>query len=62
MMKKSLLTLILALLAAAGIHAQRIQPRLGRGVVAVSNGSNVNVTWRRLAQEPENATYNIYVD
>ncbi len=42
-------------------HAQRIQQPLGRGVVAVSATSGVTVTWRRLAQEPENATYNIYV-
>ena len=42
-------------------YAQRIQQQLGRGVVAAMNGSNVTVTWRRLAQEPEKATYNIYV-
>lgn len=30
--------------------------------MAALNGNNVTVTWRRLAQEPENATYNIYVD
>lgn len=46
-------------------QAQRIQQPLGRGVVAVygtSNGSAaVTITWRRLAQEPEDATYNIYV-
>jgi len=45
--------------------AQRIQQPLGRGVVAVygrSNGSaGVEITWRRLAQEPENARYNVYV-
>lgn len=42
--------------------AQRLQQPLGRGVVAVSNGSNVTVTWRRLAQEPEGCTYNVYVN
>ena len=42
--------------------AQRLQQKLGRGVVAVQNGSNVTVTWRRLAQEPESATYNVYVN
>lgn len=45
--------------------AQRIQQPLGRGVVAVygtSNGSaGVEITWRRLAQEPEDARYNVYV-
>ncbi|MBE6255541.1 MAG: hypothetical protein E7105_08540 [Prevotella sp.] len=42
--------------------AQRMQQTLGRGVVAVANGSNVTVTWRRLAQEPENAQYKVYVN
>lgn len=45
--------------------AQRIHQPLGRGVVAVygtSNGSaGVTITWRRLAQEPENVKYNVYV-
>ncbi len=49
------------LLAFAPVHAQRIQQQLGRGVVAVQNGSSVTVTWRRLAQEPEDARYNIYI-
>ncbi len=44
------------------INAQRIQQKLGRGVVAVNNNGNVTVTWRRLAQEPENICYNVYVD
>lgn len=42
------------------ISAQRIQQPLGRGVVAVENNSQVLVTWRKLAQEPENCTYNLY--
>lgn len=42
--------------------AQRQQQTLGRGVVAVRNGSNVFLSWRRLAQEPEDVTYNVYVD
>ncbi len=45
-----------------GMNAQRIQQKLGRGVVVANNGSNVTVTWRRLAQEPEDATYNVYVN
>lgn len=44
------------------VRAQRIQQKLGRGVVAALNGAAVTVTWRRLAQEPEDATYNIYVN
>ncbi len=42
--------------------AQRLQQPLGRGVVAVNNNGSVTVTWRRLAQEAEDATYNIYVN
>ena len=44
------------------MSAQRIQQPLGRGVVAVNNNGVVTVTWRRLAQEPEDATYNVYVN
>lgn len=62
MKHKTLLILAISLLLSMNIFSQRIQPKLGRGVVAVANGSNVLVSWRRLAQEPENATYNIYVD
>lgn len=63
---KHILTLVVAaiLLAATASDgfAQRLQQPLGRGVVAVRNGSNVLVSWRRLAQEPEDATYNVYVN
>ena len=59
-----LLTLLLGTTLLPG-QAQRLQQPLGRGVVAVygtSNGSaGVEVTWRRLAQEPEDAKYNVYV-
>lgn len=62
-MKRQIFTLLsLAALGLEGTWAQRIQQPLGRGVVAVQNGSNVTVTWRRLAQEPETAAYNLYVD
>lgn len=43
------------------IRAQRVQQPLGRGVVAVQNGTNVTVTWRRLAQDPEDCLWNVYV-
>jgi len=49
-------------LMVSSLMAQRIQQPLGRGVVVAVNGSSATVTWRRLAQEPENATYNIYVN
>lgn len=42
--------------------AQRIQQSIGRGIVVSKNGSNALITWRRLAQEPENTQYNIYVN
>ena len=62
---KRLLTLLAVVLLTMNLSAQRQQQSLGRGVVAVygtSNGSaGVEVTWRRLAQEPEDAMYNIYV-
>ena len=43
-------------------RAQRLQQRLGRGVVVAQNGTAATVTWRRLAQEPEDVQYNVYVD
>lgn len=64
-MKKAILTaLCIAGMAMSSnnVLAQRIQQPLGRGVVVSVNGSSATVTWRRLAQEPENATYNIYVN
>ena len=61
-MKRIGLILVLILLACLPSDAQRKTQDLGRGVVAVNNGSNVTVTWRRLAQEPENAQYNVYVN
>ncbi len=60
-MLKQLLAYALMSMTLGTAHAQRLVQPLGRGVVAVQNGSNVTVTWRRLAQEPEDCTYNIYV-
>lgn len=59
---KKLCTLLaaLCLCATLPLWAQRIQQPLGRGVVAVQNGSTLFVSWRKLAQEPENARYNVY--
>ena len=62
-MKKLILSSLVALfIFPSAIHSQRMQQPLGRGVVVAVNGSAATVTWRRLAQEPENATYNIYVN
>lgn len=66
-LKLYLLTIVtlLVLCLPQTASAQRKQQKLGRGVVAVygtSNGSaGVEITWRRLAQEPEDAKYNVYV-
>ena len=55
--------MMLGLLGVPGMaSAQRIQQKLGRGVVVAKNGTAATLTWRRLAQEPENAAYNIYVN
>lgn len=60
-MKKTIIALVVAAFMPCTMQAQRIQQKLGRAVVAVTDkGQNVLVSWRKLAQEPENATYNIY--
>ena len=61
-MKRLLIAALALLPLAATTHAQRIVQPLGRGVVAVTDGSKSTVTWRRLAQEPENAKYNVYIN
>ncbi len=43
------------------VRAQRIQQDLGRGVSVVRGASQSFISWRRLAQEDEQATYNVYV-
>lgn len=60
-MKKLLIGLLATVMLPAGMSAQRLQQKLGRAVVAVANTSNVLVTWRKLAQEPEKCTYNLYM-
>lgn len=63
MKRKRLVLPLLALLAFTSTDgmAQRIQQPLGRGVVAVRNGNNVFISWRKLAQEPEDISYNVYM-
>jgi autotransporter-associated beta strand protein len=56
----SLLACLFLAVFSFSASAQRIQQPLGRGVVAVNNGSSVLVAWRKLAQEAENTTYNVY--
>ena len=62
MKTKGILFAAVMMLLPVTMTAQRIQQPLGRGVVAVNNNGDVTVTWRRLAQEPEQATYNVYVN
>ena len=57
-----LLTALLLLSLSCVVHAQRIQQPLGRGVVVSKGASGLLISWRKLAQEPENATYNVYVN
>ena len=61
-MKKFTIGLLMAALLPSGVYAQRIQQKMGRAVVAVTaaGDENVLVSWRKLAQEPENCTYNLY--
>ena len=56
------LGLISLLTISTETFAQRQVMDLGRGVVAVYRDSKVTVDWRRLVQDQENATYNVYVD
>jgi len=59
--KFAILSVILLTIISLPVSGQRLQQKLGRGVVAVNNGSSVTITWRRLAQEPEDAKYNVYI-
>lgn len=71
MAKRLILTLLTLTLSSSFLYAQRLQQKLGRGVVAVyrSGGRSVTsaggtnsslISWRKLAQEPEGTTYNVY--
>ena len=65
----SFLFMAVMMLLPSNMNAQRIQQTLGRGVVAVKRsgtsrtadgGSGALISWRKLAQEPEGTTYNLY--
>ena len=60
-MKKLIIGLLVATMLPVEMYAQRLQQKLGRAVVAVASTPDVLVTWRKLAQEPENCTYNLYM-
>ena len=59
---KKILLLLLVLLCAAVADAQRIYQNMGRGVVAVTrnSGTDVTVSWRKLTNDPDSCTYNLY--
>ena len=69
---KKLFFLVIAMTLASTTFAQRLQQKMGRGVVAVNrSGSTIRsvtssggqgdlISWRKLAQEPEGTTYNVY--
>lgn len=63
MMKKSTISLMMMALLPSWSTAQRIQQQLGRSVVAVTDNATtkVLVSWRKLAQEPDSCTYNLYM-
>ena len=71
-MRNIVTVIVAAMLWPAALHAQRLQQRLDRSVVAVNrSGSTIRsvtstggtgslISWRKLAQEPEGTTYNVY--
>ena len=40
--------------------AQRIMERLNRGTIAVTDSSGVFISWRLLATDPQNISFNVY--
>ena len=59
---KKVLMLILAVVTCMPILAQRTTDILDRGLVAVAMKSGVFCSWRILAEEYYDVTYNIYRD
>ncbi|MBQ8711448.1 MAG: chitobiase/beta-hexosaminidase C-terminal domain-containing protein [Prevotella sp.] len=61
-MKKTLLMLAMLLGVGTAAMAQRFTDKLDRGLVAVpdANGNRTLVSWRRLANEYYDVTYNLY--
>ena len=60
-MKKFFL-IVLLVIAAMGVSAQRMTDHLNRGLVAVKAGSGIFCSWRILAEEYYDVTYNLYRD
>lgn len=55
--------LLILLLSAAHVYAQRVMEKLDRGTVAIhKGGSDVYIGWRMLGTEPQTVGYNVYRD
>ena len=63
-MRKSILSLLLLLLATATLQAQRFMDKLDRGLLVgvADNGAGNFVSWRVLGSEYYDVTYNLYAD
>jgi autotransporter-associated beta strand protein len=61
-MKRIVLLLTLLCTIIFGADAQRVYQKMGRSVVAVTRdgGQNVSVSWRKLTNDPDSCTYNLY--
>lgn len=61
-MKRFVLLISLLCFVLSGTQAQRMYQKRGRGVVAVTRdgGTNVTVSWRKLTNDPDSCTYNLY--
>ncbi len=60
-MKRLYILSLLVLFSISNMFAQRLTQTLGRGVVVSTGSTQTLISWRKLAQEPENASYNMYV-
>lgn len=69
-MKRKLMLLLSVLLACTEMCAQHLLPKMDRGVVAVKRGGSLArygvkgnlISWRKFAQEPEDAQYKVYIN
>lgn len=64
-MKKSTIPILLCLFLfkaslPASVYGQRFMENLDRGVVAVADGEDVFVSWRLLATDPADVSFNVY--
>ena len=61
-MIRRILSLCLLMLIASAGFAQRVTDRLDRGLVAMKVSSGIYLSWRILAEEYYDVTYNVYRD